>query len=38
LVFVGRKGAALPEHGINECGLAMVNVGDDCDVSQIVTL
>jgi hypothetical protein len=27
---------ALPEHGIHQCGLAVVNVGDDGNVSQTV--
>jgi hypothetical protein len=32
---VRRKSSGLPQHGIDQCGLAMVNVSDDCDVTQI---
>jgi len=28
-------GAALDQHGIDQSGLAMVYVGDDCDVAQV---
>ncbi len=31
--FVVAKDAALPQHGVDECGLAVVNVRDDGDVA-----
>ena len=30
------EGAGLPEHGVDERGLAVVDVGDDRDVAQVV--
>ena len=35
-VLVGAEGAGLPEHGVDEGGLAVVDVGDDGDVAEIV--
>ena len=35
-VLVGAEGAGLPEHGVDERGLAVVDVGDDRDVAQLV--
>ena len=32
-VLVGAKSAALPEHGVNQRGLAVVDVGDDGDIA-----
>ena len=32
-VLVGAKSAALPEHGVNQGGLAVVDMGDDCDIA-----
>ncbi len=32
----GSEGARLPEHGIDEGGLAVVDVGDDGDVTQVL--
>jgi hypothetical protein len=32
---MGFKSAGLPQHGINKSGLAMVNVGDDCDITKL---
>jgi hypothetical protein len=29
------KCARLPEHCINESGLAVINVGDDCDIAEL---
>ena len=26
----------LPEHGVNERGLSVIDVGDDCDITQVV--
>jgi hypothetical protein len=34
-VLVGAEGAGLPEHGVDEGGLPVVDVGDDGDVSEI---
>jgi hypothetical protein len=31
--FVGTEGAGLAEHGVDEGGLAVVDVGDDGDVA-----
>jgi hypothetical protein len=38
LVDVGAlaEGAGLPEHGVDQRGLAVVDVGDDRDVAQVV--
>ena len=36
LRLVGRERAALPQHGVDQGGLAVVDVGDDRDVAQIV--
>ena len=36
-VLVGAEGAGLPEHGVDERGLAVVDVGDDGDVAQVFT-
>ena len=33
--FVRVKGVGLGEHGVDERGLAVVNVGDDCDVTKV---
>ena len=33
--FVGAKHAALPQHGVNQRGLAMVHVGDDGDIADV---
>jgi hypothetical protein len=33
-----RKCSGLPQHRINERSLAMVYVGDDCDVAQVIAL
>ena len=33
VVFVGAKGAALLQHGVDQRGFAMVNVGNDGDVA-----
>jgi hypothetical protein len=33
MVFVGTKGAALLQHGVDQRGLAVVNVRDDGDVA-----
>ena len=32
-VLVGAKSAALPEHGVNQGGLTVVDMGDDCDIA-----
>ncbi len=32
--FVGAEGAALPQHGIHQGGLAVVDVGDDREISE----
>ena len=37
-IFVGAKYAALFQHGIDERRFAMVNVGDDCNISQVSSL
>ncbi len=34
-VSVLSEGAGLPEHGVDESGLAMINVGNDCDVAKV---
>jgi hypothetical protein len=31
-----RECARLPEHGVNKCGLSVVNVSDDRYVAQVV--
>ena len=36
-VLVGAEGAGLPEHGVDEGRLAVVDVGDDGDVAEVVT-
>ena len=36
LLFMGSESAGLPEHGIDQCGLAMVYVSDDGDIPQII--
>ena len=33
--FVRSEGAALPQHGIHQGGLAVVDVGDDGEVSEL---
>jgi len=33
VVLVSAEGAALLEHGIDERGFAVVDVGDDCDIA-----
>jgi hypothetical protein len=33
MMFVGAKRAALLQHGVNQRGLAVVNVRDDCDIA-----
>ena len=33
--FVGAEGAALPQHGIDQGCLAMIHVGDDCEISEL---
>ena len=35
-VLVGAEDAGLPEHGVDQRGLAVVDVGDDGDVAQII--
>ena len=35
-VLVVAEDAALPEHGVHERGLAVVDVGDDGDVAQVL--
>ena len=35
-VLVGAEDAGLPEHGVDQRGLAVVDVGDDGDVAQVV--
>ena len=35
-VLVGAERAGLAEHGVDERGLAMVDVGDDGDVADVV--
>ena len=32
----GPEGARLPEHGVDKSGLAVVDVGDDGDVTQVL--
>ncbi len=34
--LVGAEGAGLAQHGVDERGLAVVDVGDDGDVAQVV--
>ena len=34
-VLVGAKGAALPQHGVHQRGLAVVDVGDDGDIANV---
>src|SRR5206468_2664688 len=36
--LVSREGAGLPEHGVDEGRLAMVDVGDDRDVAEVIAL
>ena len=36
-VLVGAEGAGLPEHGVDERRLAVVDVGDDGDVAEVVS-
>ena len=36
-VLVGAERAGLPQHGVDERGLAVVDVGDDGDVAQVFT-
>jgi len=31
------KGARLPEHGVDQRRLAVVDVGDDCDVAEVLS-
>ena len=33
--LIGAENAALPEHGVDQSGFAVVNVGDDGDVANI---
>ena len=33
--LVGSENAALPEHGVHQCGLAVVNVGDNGDIANL---
>ena len=35
-VLVGAEGAGLPEHGVDERRLAVVDVGDDRDVAEVL--
>jgi hypothetical protein len=35
-VLVGPKDAALPEHGVHQGGLAVIDVGDDGQVANVV--
>ena len=35
-VLIGAKGPGLPEHGVDQRGLAVVDVGDDRHVAQVV--
>ena len=35
-VLVGAEGARLPEHRVDQRGLAVVDVGDDGDVAQVL--
>ena len=35
-VLVGAEGAGLPEHGVDEGGLAVVDVGHDGDVADVL--
>ncbi len=37
-VLVGAEDPGLPEHGVDQRGLAVVDVGDDGDVSDVLTL
>ena len=37
-VLVGAEDAGLPEHGVDQGGLAVVDVGDDGDVPDVRTL
>ena len=32
-LLIGAEGAGLPQHGVNQRGLAMVNMGDDGDIA-----
>ena len=36
-VLIGAEGSRLPEHGIHERGLAVINVGNDSDVTKVRT-
>jgi hypothetical protein len=36
-VLIGAEGAGLPEHGVDERRLAVVDVGDDGDVAEVVS-
>ena len=35
-LFIGPENTALPQHGIDQRGLAVVDVGDDCYISNRV--
>jgi hypothetical protein len=37
-LLVGPERAGLPEHGVDERRLSVVDVGDDCDVAQVIAL
>ena len=34
-ILIGAEGAGLPEHGVDQGGLAVIDVGDDRDITQI---
>ena len=37
-VLVLAERAGLPEHGVDERRLPVVDVGDDCDIAQVIAL